>query len=325
MPRVEVNGIELCYESMGRGEPLLLIMGLGGQMIGWDDRLCEMLVTRGFRVIRFDNRDVGCSTRLDHLGAPRMEALVARGFLGMPLPVPYTLRDMTADTIGLLDALGIDSAHVVGASMGGMIAQLMAIEHPHRLRTMTSVMSHPSNWRSKVVHPRVMRAMLAPPPRTDVEQVDRLIAIARLIHGSGFPFEEDHTRQYLARAFDRGTHIGGVMRQIGAIAAAENRTPALRRVRVPALVMHGTDDPLVPPACALATARAIPDARLCWIRGMGHSLPRGAWPQIVQALAGHTRVRASAVRAKVSPPVRPADRGAPRAGSGPGPHSRPRS
>lgn len=321
MPWVGVNGIELCYESMGEGEPLLLIMGLGGQMIGWDDRLCEMLVARGFRVIRFDNRDVGCSTRLDHLGAPRMEALVARGFLGMPLPVPYTLRDMTADTVGLLDALGIERAHVLGASMGGMIAQLMAIEHPHRLRSMTSFMSHPSNWRSKVVHPRVMRAMLAPPPRTPADQTERLLAIARLLHGSGFPFEEDHTRQYLARAFDRGAHVDGVMRQIGAIAAAENRTTALRRVRVPTLVMHGTDDPLVPPACALATARAVPGARLHWIRGMGHSLPRGAWPQIVQAVAAHARVE----RRAINRPLGPVDRGAPRAGSDPAPHSHPRS
>lgn len=296
MPLVRSNGIELFYESLGEdeGEPLVLIMGFGAQMTGWHDDFCQMLVAQGFRVIRFDNRDVGLSTKLDQLGRPRrLRSLIVPALFHLSSRVPYTLDDMAADTIGLLDALGIERAHVVGASMGGMIAQIMAIRYPHRLRTLTSIMSHPGNLSSRVGNPAVVRALLAPVPREPKASLRHMVEIARLISGPGFPFDEAGVRRRLVRAWQRSLHPAGVARQLGAVSVAPSRVSALRAVRTPTLVIHGTHDPLVLPSGGRATARAIPGARLHWVQGMGHDMPRGAWPELVAAIADHVKAHAS--------------------------------
>lgn len=290
MPTARVGDIDICYEILGDGAPLLLIMGIGAQMINWPDGLCELLVGHGFRVIRFDNRDTGLSSKLDHMGRPRLRELLVRGATGMPMRAPYTLGDMAADAAGLLDALGIERAHVVGASMGGMIAQILALEHAGRVHSLTSLMSHPGDLRSKLsVKPAVMRAFLAPVPRDPEAAVAHQLAVLRTLSGPGHPFDEEHMRAVILRTRERSFHPPGFLRQLAAIMAAPSRVRVLRRVRAPTLVMHGTADPLVPPVGGRATARAIPGARLHWIQGMGHDLPRSAWPELADAIAAHAR------------------------------------
>lgn len=289
MPVARVADIDIHYESMGEGAPLLLIMGLGMQMIAWPDDLCGLLVEHGFRVIRFDNRDVGMSTKLEHLGRPELRALVARGAMNLPIRAPYTLNDMARDAVGLLDALEIDHAHVVGASMGGMIAQIMAIEHPARVRSLTSLMSHPGDLRSKLARPAALRALLAPIPRDPDAALTHMVGVLRVLSSPGFPFDEPAVRAMCLLGRARGFSPHGFLRQIAAVAAAPSRVPALRRLRTPTLVLHGTHDPLVPPVAARTTARVVPGARLHWIRGMGHDLPRGAWPEMAAVIAGHAQ------------------------------------
>lgn len=274
---------------MGEGSPLVLIMGLGMQLIAWPEGLCELLAEHGFRVIRFDNRDIGLSTKLTHLGKPHLRSLVTRGAMNLPVRAPYTLGDMARDTVGLLDALGIDHAHVVGASMGGMIAQVMAIEHPARVRSLTSLMSHPGDLRSKLAKPAALRALLAPIPRDPDVALTHMVGVLRVLSSPGFPFDEPGVRAMCELARDRGFHPHGFLRQLAAIAAAPSRVPALRRLRTPTLVLHGTEDPLVPPVAARTTARVVPGARLHWVRGMGHDLPRGAWPEMAAVIAGHAQ------------------------------------
>jgi pimeloyl-ACP methyl ester carboxylesterase len=289
VPVAHLGDIDIHYESLGEGAPLLLIMGLGMQMIAWPDPLCALLVEHGFRVIRFDNRDIGMSTQLDHLGKPHMRALVARGAMNLPIRSPYTLGDMARDTVGLLDALEIEHAHVVGASMGGMIAQVMAIEHPARVRSLTSLMSHPGDLRSKLARPAALRALLAPIPRDPDVGLTHLVGVLRVLSSPGFPFDEAAVRAMCEHARTRGFHPHGFLRQMAAVAAAPSRVAALRRLRTPTLVLHGTDDPLIPPVAARTTARVVPGARLHWIRGMGHDLPRGAWPEMAAVIAGHAQ------------------------------------
>ncbi len=282
MPRARVNHLELEYDSFGDPEarPLLLAMGLSYQMIEWDDALCELIAKRGFRVTRFDNRDVGLSTKLDPLGQPDIMALLTGS--GQPA---YSLDDMAGDAIGLLDALGIAAAHVVGASMGGMIAQLMAINHPGRVLSLTSIMSTVGGPQVVQADPAVGAMLLAPPGRTREERVERALANRRLIFGTKMPFDEDRTRRKAERAVDRSFYPDGAMRQLAAIFAAPDRTAGLGRLTIPTLVIHGENDPLVPPANGRQTAAALPHARLVMIPGMGHALPQQVWPQIVDAIA----------------------------------------
>jgi len=287
MPHTNVGSVELEYEIIGQGRPLVLIMGLGAQMIFWDDRLCEMLAERGFAVIRFDHRDVGGSTRLDHLPAPRLWDTVVRGFVGLQVSVPYTLSDMARDVAGLMDSLGIDRADVVGASMGGMIAQHLVLEHPERVRSLTSIMSTPGGrWFLPKI--AAMRALIQPRPRTPEQAEESVLQTWRVIGSPGFPFDEARLRALGRRAFERGMSSRGFRRHLAAIATAADRRPALRDVRTPTLVIHGRVDPLIPLSAGRATARAIPGARLLEIAGMGHDLPSGAWPRVVNAIAAHT-------------------------------------
>ncbi len=276
------NGIELCYQEMGDSdaEPLLLVMGLATQMIAWDEEFCGMLAERGFRVVRFDNRDIGRSTKLRSVGLPgKLDMVIGRG------KAPYLLRDMAADTVGLMDHLGIESAHLVGASMGGMIVQSTAIEHPERVRSLTSIMSTTGSRR--VGHPsyRTFGLLLGKPPREREAAIERVIKTFRTIGSSGYPFDEARVREIAGRSFDRGHSEAGIARQLHAITASGDRTAGLRKLDLPALVIHGRNDVLVNPSGGRATAKAIPGARLKMIDGMGHDLPRTLWPTFVEEIA----------------------------------------
>jgi pimeloyl-ACP methyl ester carboxylesterase len=282
MPRANLpNGLELEYDSFGDAAdpPLLLVMGLSYQMIEWEDAFCTLIAGRGYWVTRFDNRDIGLSTKLDHLGQANLLGVMT----GTADP-PYTLDDMAADAVALLDVLGIGAAHVVGVSMGGMIAQLIAINFPDRVLSLTSIMSTVGGPNVVQAEPVVSAALLAPPGQTRDERVEHSLANRRLIHARGMPFDEARARAKAECAVDRCFYPDGGMRQFAAILAAPDRTAALQRLRIPTLVIHGDQDPLVPPENGRQTASALPNPRLIMIPGMGHSLPEQVWPQVVDAL-----------------------------------------
>ncbi|HEU5105978.1 MAG TPA: alpha/beta hydrolase [Solirubrobacterales bacterium] len=277
------NGIKLCYQEMGDpdGEPLLLVMGLATQMIAWSEEFCALLAERGFRVVRFDNRDIGRSTKIKTAGLPgRVDMLIGRRGTA-----PYLLRDMAADTLGLMDHLGMESAHLVGASMGGMIVQTAAIENPERVRSITSIMSTTGNRR--VGHPsyKTFGLLLGNPPREREAAIERVVKTFKVIGSPGYPFEEERVREIAGRSFDRGHSEAGIARQLHAITASGDRTPGLRKLERPALVIHGKNDLLVNPSGGKATAKAIPDARLKMVAGMGHDLPRALWPDFAEEIA----------------------------------------
>jgi pimeloyl-ACP methyl ester carboxylesterase len=279
------NGIELAYQEMGDadGEPLILVMGLATQMIAWDELFCSMLADRGFRVVRFDNRDIGRSTKFDSAGVPSRLDM----FSGRRATAPYFLGDMARDTIGLMDHLDFESAHVAGASMGGMIAQTMAIEFPNRVRSMVSIMSTTgSRWVGTPSY-KTFGVLLGTPPKDREAIVERGIRTFKVIGSPDFPFEEERIRDIAGRSFDRGYSPAGVLRQLHAITASGDRTAALHSVHVPTTVVHGSRDVLVKPSGGRATARAIPGARLRMIEGMGHDLPHAVYPEIVEAIASN--------------------------------------
>ncbi len=291
MPTAETNGIEICYESFGRREdaPLLLVMGLGSQMVLWDEDFCGALVERGHYVVRYDNRDVGLSTKFEQAGAPNVLELMQNAQSGGPLEAPYLLDDMADDAAGLLDALELPSAHVVGASMGGMIAQTLAIRHPERVQSLTSIMSSTGNPELPPARPEAM-AVLMRKRATDREgAIEAAVEAQKVIGSSGFPFDEARVRERAARQYDRCFHPEGLARQLAAIVASGSRVAALGGVRAPTLVIHGDADPLVPIDGGRDTAQAIPGAELLVIEGMGHDLPRQAWPRVVDAIAEHAR------------------------------------
>jgi len=287
---VQANGIELVYDTFGQpsAPPLLLIMGLGGQMIAWDDEFCAQLAARGYWVIRFDNRDVGLSTKFDQAGVPDMAALAWARAQGEAIQAPYTLADMADDAAGLLDALGAGSAHVVGVSMGGMIAQAMAIRHPDRVRTLTSIMSSTGNPDLPPPAAEALEILLKPAPTDRDGYLESAVQSQQVLGGSPFPVDKDYTRERARRAFDRGLHPKGIARQMAAILASGSRKEALRSVTVPTLVIHGDADPLVPVEGGIDTADAVPGAELLIIEGMGHALPPALWPQVIDAIARHT-------------------------------------
>jgi pimeloyl-ACP methyl ester carboxylesterase len=278
-----VGDVELCFERFGDPDhpAMLLVMGLGTQMLGWHEDLCVQLAERGFHVIRFDNRDIGRSTRLTHVPAPTLRQLALRDAKA----AGYSLDDMADDAIGLLDHLGIERAHVVGASMGGMIAQTIAIRHPDRARSLVSIMSNTGARFTGQPALRVLPVFLKRAPRTREGYVEHTVKLFEAIGSPGFERDEDEFRATLGRAYERGIDPSGSARQLAAIMTAGDRAPELRRLDLPALVIHGKADKLVNPSGARATAKAIPGARLLLIDGMGHDLPRGAWPQIVEAIA----------------------------------------
>ena len=283
------NGIDICYEVFGdpAAEPLLLIMGLGAQMVLWDDAFCVQLAARGFRVIRFDNRDIGQSSKMQ--GGKRLTPfeLIKLRFFHIPVAAPYRLIDMATDTVGLMDALGIPSAHLVGASMGGMIAQEFAISFPQRLRSLTSIMSTTGNPRLPPPSRETAAMLMAPPPKTKQEYIDRFQRTWKLLRVGSFPEDEAMDRTRAETCFARGLNPAGVNRQLRAILASGSRKERLRSVTAPTLVIHGTVDPLVRPEGGKDTAASIPNAKLMMVDGMGHALPIPMWPQVIDAIAAH--------------------------------------
>ena len=280
------RGVTLCYETFGdpADPPIVLIMGLATQMIAWHDDLCRELAERSFYVVRFDNRDIGRSTHFD-FPPPSTGQLVRRRFR----PEQYTLSDMATDSAELIERLGISPAHVVGASMGGMIAQVLTAEHPERVRSLTSIMSTTgSRWHGQPAL-SVYRYLLRPPPRDREGYIERAAGVFGLVGSTGFDRDEAYIRERAGRAYDRGYDVRAGGRQLGAILSSGDRTKMLHGIAAPALVIHGTVDKMIRPSGGRATAKAIPGARLMEIEGMGHDLPRGAWPQIVDAIAEHAR------------------------------------
>jgi pimeloyl-ACP methyl ester carboxylesterase len=290
MARAPVNGIEIEYETFGdRGaRPLLLIMGLGAQLLLWEEEFCAELVARGHFVIRYDNRDVGLSTKLEHAGEPNLLEVVQAAAAGRPVENVYTLDEMADDAAGLLDALQLDSAHVVGASMGGMIAQTLVLRHADRVRSLTSIMSTTGNPDLAPPEGDALGALMR--PRVDEREaaIEQAVSLQRMLGGSAFPFDLERTRRLAAQSYDRSFYPVGISRQLAAVMASGSRAPALASVKAPTLVIHGDADPLVPLDGGRDTARAIPGAELLVIEGLGHEMPPPIWPRIIGAISEHT-------------------------------------
>jgi pimeloyl-ACP methyl ester carboxylesterase len=281
--RARVGEVELAYETFGDpgDPPVLLVMGLATQMIGWPDEFCAGLADRGLFVVRFDNRDIGLSTHLDDRGAPDILAILG----GDRSTAAYPLSDLADDTAGLLEALHLDSAHVVGASMGGMVAQLVAIRHPGRVRSLTSIMSTTGDPAVGMPAEAAMGVLLAPPATDRESAIQRAVDTYRVIGSPGFEFDEQALRDRAALSYDRRYDPPGVARQLAAILTTADRTADLAAVDVPTLVIHGEHDSLVDVSGGRATAAAIPGAELLVIDGMGHDLPRAVWPELTDRIA----------------------------------------
>jgi pimeloyl-ACP methyl ester carboxylesterase len=286
MPHAQTNGIEICFDTFGdAADPtVLLVMGLGSQMIHWDPEFCQAIADRGFHVVRFDNRDTGESTRIDE---PVDVLAVMSGIGSGDQPaVPYLLSDMAADAVGLLDHLGVDQPHLFGVSMGGMIVQTIAIEHPHRVASLTSVMSTTGDPDVGTPTGEAMTALMSPPPQTREALEDAMVHHAS-VWGSPGLYDEQRLRRTAGEAWDRGYNPAGTARQLAAILASGSRSARLAELDIPTLVIHGTADTLVQQSGGERTAEVIPDAKLLVIEGMGHDLAPPLWPQIVEALATH--------------------------------------
>jgi len=283
------NGIDIAYQTFGDKDasPLILIMGLGSQMVLWDGEFCRKLAAGGYRVIRFDNRDIGLSTKLDWMQVPDTTAVAAALQRGEVPVLPYTLEDMAADTAALLTALGYDKAHIVGESMGGMIGQIMAINPPERLLSLTSIMSSTGDPFLPPPSPEVLEILYTPFPTDHNGFVESFVRTFKVLSGAAMPLSEALARKWAEQSYKRGLNPAGVARQFAAIMAAGDRTEKLKSISIPTLVIHGDVDPLLPVECGLATATAIPGSRLKIIQEMGHALPEAVWPQIVAEITRH--------------------------------------
>jgi pimeloyl-ACP methyl ester carboxylesterase len=295
VPRAQANGIELEYETFGdpSNPAILLIMGLGIQLLGWHEVFCNMLVERGFFVIRYDNRDVGLSSKIEDGPEPDLMRLLA----GDTSSASYTLDDMADDAAGLLDALGIEKAHLVGISMGGMIGQTLAIRHPDRVLSLTSIMS--TTGGQAVGQPRqdVMMALITPAPEDREAFVDYQANLFRLIGSPDYPMPDDQLREIIGQSYDRMHYPPGFLRQLTGIMASGDRTAALASVDVPTLVIHGEVDPLIQVDGGEATAKAIPGAKLVTIAGMGHDFPPQLWQRFVDEIVANAERAATAAPA----------------------------
>jgi pimeloyl-ACP methyl ester carboxylesterase len=286
--RVNVGAVELAYDRFGdpaRGRPLVLIMGIGSQRVMWDDALCEQFVAAGFCVVRFDHRDIGESTRVE-APVPDPRHLLARRMFGAPIKAPYTLSDMAGDVAGLVDALGFGAAHIVGASLGGMVGQHLAIEHPTRVRSLVSIMSSPGA-RRYLPEPRALRVLFRPAPKSAEEAGRQIEQVFRTIGSTAWPVDGERLRRLGERAFQRGLSPRGFLRHFAAVLASGDRRARLRDVRVPTLVIHGSRDPMFPIRAGRDLAHLMPDATWLPIAGMGHDLPSPLWPTLVAAITRH--------------------------------------
>jgi pimeloyl-ACP methyl ester carboxylesterase len=283
VPVAKANGIEIAYDTFGdpQDPTLLLIMGLGCQLILWPEDFCEMLVERGFHVVRFDNRDVGLSSKIE--GGPQPNPMAA--MMGDNSTASYTLDDMAADTVGLLDHLGVAAAHIVGVSMGGMIVQQVAITYPERVLSLVSIMSTTGDRSVGQPRAEAIPALMAPAPSDREGSIEFAVQMFKLIGSPGYPMDENELRDLVTASYDRSNYPVGFMRQLVGILASGDRTEGLRSVNVPTLVIHGADDPLIVSTGGRATADAVPGAKLMEIPGMGHDFPRQLWPQFVDAIA----------------------------------------
>ena len=299
MPNVSANGMQIEYDTFGdpSSPPLLLIMGFGGQMIFWDEEFCGQLSERGHYVIRFDNRDVGLSSKFEEAGVPDVIEAIGAMMRGEPIKTPYRIDDMADDAVGLLSALSIKKAHICGISMGGMIAQSVAIRHPQHTLSLISIYSTTGNPQLPQPKPEAIEVLIHPLPKERKAYIEYYVKAYHTLAGPGFPFDEEWHRKVAAHSYDRSFYPQGLARQLVAIFAQSNRKAALASVTTPTLVVHGSDDPLVPMECGKDTAEAIPGAELLIIEGMGHDAPHGgAWPQIIDAIATHTRKVGASVR-----------------------------
>jgi pimeloyl-ACP methyl ester carboxylesterase len=307
MPRAKCNNVDIEYEIRGhKGQStILLIMGLGTQLVAWPDTLLDGLVSRGFRVVRFDNRDVGLSSKIEGTETPDIGAAIRDAIGGRPINAPYKLKDMAADTVALLDALDVDTAHVVGISMGGAIAQIIAAGYPDRTRSLVSIMSSSGRPGLALGTPEAMEVLFAPkPPAGDREAaIAHSLKTYRVIGSPGYAMTEADLRKWIARGYDRSYYPAGGLRQLLAILASGSRLELLRRIKAPTLVMHGADDPLVPVEGGIDTADNIAGAKLLVIPGMGHDLAEGLMPLWTNAIAEHCQ-NADNEAARVTPEKR---------------------
>ena len=288
--KLQANGLALEVADTGEADrpAVLLVMGLGMQLTAWPPEFVDALHSAGLRVIRYDHRDIGLSTHLDHLGTPNLlwENLKLR--LGLPVRTPYTLGELAADALALLDALGVERAHVVGVSMGGMVAQRVALAAPERVLSLTSIMSSSGDRGLPGPQPQVLRALLSRPrDHSEAGIADHLVRFLQLIGSPAYPLSETELRELVLRAIRRSYHPAGTARQLAAIAADTKRPQELGRIAAPTLVLHGRDDPLMPMACGEDTARRIPGARFVSVPGMGHDLPPGVVERLLEALLPH--------------------------------------
>ncbi len=291
MTRVAANGIEIEYERAGdpQAPALLFIMGLGAQLCGWDDDFIASFGQQGLQTVRLDNRDCGLSTKWPAAEPLLLGPQLMAALQGQKVAAPYALTDLADDVVGLLDALAIPSCHLIGASMGGMIAQLVALRAPGRVRSLTSIMSTTGERGLPPPEPRVLGPLFSPVGKGRAERIEHIVEIFRAIGSPPPLFDEARVRARVTRSYDRSFHPAGVVRQLLAILSTPGRAAALGSLRVPALVLHGERDPLVPLACGQATAAAIPGARLRVLPGMGHELPSPLWPQLVEEITAHVR------------------------------------
>ena len=291
MPRAKANGIELEFDSFGQeaNEPLLLIMGLGGQMLLWNEEFCEMLAEQGHFVLRFDNRDVGLSTWCDEMGVPDLMSLMASLGQDTAHPAPYSLDDMADDAMAILDAVGLDRAHVCGASMGGMIAQATAIRHTERVKSLTSIMSTTGNPAVPPPSAEAVQILTTPVPAEREAAIERSVEAEQVIGSPAYPVDPDVTREMAGLLHDRAYHPEGTARQMAAIAAHGNRREELEKLDIPSLVVHGKADVLVPVEGGLDTHEALKNSELFLIDGMGHNMPRELWEPLVERISRLTR------------------------------------
>lgn len=289
MPQADAHGIRIAYDTFGApSDPaLLLIMGLGRQLVFWDAAFCEKLAERGLYVIRFDNRDTGMSTKFEQAGAPDIMTIYNALMQGQPVKVPYTLDDMADDAVGLLDAMGIEKAHILGISMGAAITQIIGYRYPGRVLSLIPVMGTTGNPKLPPPTPEAMNTLMTPVPEKRQDVIEHAVETWKVIWGS-LAYDEADVREKAAMEYDRGLCPQGLARQLAAILAHGNRKPHLASITAPTLVIHGSEDPLIPVEGGRDIAEAIPGAQIRIIEGMGHSLPKAVWPEIVAAIAAHT-------------------------------------